>query len=1259
MAQEDDRGWLARQIEEALSSDGQQVRIDGFEGALSSRARMKALSISDEDGTWLRLTDVVLDWNRTALFGGTLSVNSLTAVEIDLDRLPRSQAEAPSPEATPFIFELPELPVTVDIGELRADTIRLGPSIIGEEIRARLQGGMRLAGGEGNARIALERIDGQQAMLALEGGFVNATRQLNIDMMLREAAGGLAATRMGLPGAPALDVTIKGQGPIDNFAADLALRSDQQNRLGGQVTLATTQDGGNRFGLDLKGDVTPLFLPDYAEFFGPDVLLQTGGTRSPDGALTLDGLRLRAAAIDVIGSAAIAADGLPEKLDLTLHMASPDGEPLLLPIPGDPVHLAKADLRLQFDAATGSAWNLGGAIEELATAELVAGRIGLAGDGHITRIEGRQQVDGTISLDSGGITLADDALAQAIGSSLTGLIGFDWQQGQSLDLSRLLLKGDDYMAQGTLNLTGKATDPQISAKLLANLTDLSRFSAIAGRRLSGSGDLGWSGTVNPLSGGFDGKLQLTGTDITLDQPEADGLLKGSSRILLDAARGADGTQIRDLEVGANALDVKGGGWIRSSGPDLDLNIAMKDLGVLGAGRSGNARVEAKLTGTSLEDDLRLVVTGEANDLRIGVPQADGFLRGRTTLQTRAHMIDGRFDIEQAELAGSGWRTTAGGSWSATLSDLKASFALDDLRQAGSGLAGALQGNLRYAMKAGREDFSLEADGRGLALGQPEADRLLRGNTRLTASGSRQDDVIRLEGLKLENPQLRLDAAAGIADNLRRLTLTGRLSDTALLIPGVPGPLDLRGTIVEQGSQMRLDINAKGPGSIDVTLAGTAAMDFSTTALTLRGGADAALANAFTGGAVAVRGPLRLDLAVNGAPGLNAVSGTVALSRARLSLTTPPFVFDDVSGNVTLGGGQATLAFDARSEAGGRLTLRGPVSLTAPFTGNLQARLEGLVLRDPQLYQTTANGEITINGPLTGGAMIAGNITMGETELRIPSSGLGGTYAIPELRQRAEPLGVRQTRQRAGLLDAANGRAADRAGPAFGLDVTVNAPGKVFIRGRGLDAELGGSFRITGSTANVQPSGGLQLIRGRLDLLGKRFDFTEGAMNMQGSLIPTIRLVATTNTVDGQASVIVDGPADQPAITFTSNPELPQEEVVARLLFGRGLTSLTPLQAAQLASAVASLTGKGGMGLVDNLRKSFGLDDFNLTTSASGAAELQAGKYIADNIYVDVRVDSGGRTEVSINLDLTKDVTVRARAAADGESGIGLHYERDY
>ena len=60
----------------------------------------------------------------------------------------------------------------------------------------------------------------------------------------------------------------------------------------------------------------------------------------------------------------------------------------------------------------------------------------------------------------------------------------------------------------------------------------------------------------------------------------------------------------------------------------------------------------------------------------------------------------------------------------------------------------------------------------------------------------------------------------------------------------------------------------------------------------------------------------------------------------------------------------------------------------------------------------------------------------------------------------------------------------------------------------------------------------------------------------------------------------------------------------------------------------------------------------------GSAALRAGKYLVDNIYVDVQSGSEG-TRAEIRLDLSDYVTARGSVKSDGNSTIGLFYERDF
>lgn len=228
-----------------------------------------------------------------------------------------------------------------------------------------------------------------------------------------------------------------------------------------------------------------------------------------------------------------------------------------------------------------------------------------------------------------------------------------------------------------------------------------------------------------------------------------------------------------------------------------------------------------------------------------------------------------------------------------------------------------------------------------------------------------------------------------------------------------------------------------------------------------------------------------------------------------------------------------------------------------------------------------------------------------------------------------------------------------------LDILISAPRQVFVRGRGIDAELGGDLRLGGTTRNMIPIGHLELIRGRVDLLGKRFVLDQGLIELQGSMVPVVRFVAITEQDGITTRITIDGEASDPEITFSADPDMPQEEVLSQLLFGRGLDTISPLQAAQLANAVAVLAGRGGEGIVGNLRQQVGLDDLDLATDAEGNVSVRAGKYLSENVYTDVQVGADGTSKINLNLDVTDHLTARGSVDSAGESSLGLFYEKDY
>lgn len=1062
------RSFLEGVLEDALSGEGRDVQVIGFTGALSSRATVEKITFSDPEGTWLTIREAVLDWDRSALLGGRLDVTSLSAASITLPRAPvPAPAGSPGPEAS-APFSLPELPVSVVIGEISAAKVTLGKSILGQRAVVKLSGTMSLADGEGKGNLSLERIDGREGEMTLQASYDNQSRVLALDLTAREAADGIAAGLMKLPGRPAVRLSVEGEGPITGYTAQVSLATNGQKRLAGTLTLGTPDQTGEsattsaqRFALDIGGDIAPLFAPDYRDFFGRNISLRVAGARGADGAMVLEQLSLSAKALDLQGEAAIAADGWPERLALAGRIGGQDGARVLLPLSGPRTSLREAQIDLSFDAAKGQSWALDIRANGLARPDLSLSEATVSATGSLQRtVDGRPgRVTGDVDARLSGLRPNDPALAEAVGSSLSATTQVDWTPGAPVRMTSLSISGADYKLTGDLAfaLIQGALDLDLRADLEAQARDLSRFAALADRPLDGAASLSLRGTASPVSGSFDMSVTGETRDLSTGIDTLDPLLGGTTTLSLDARRDSDGTRIRMLQLSNDAVQLSGDGRLSEAQGALQLSARLSDLGLI----------------------------------------ADG-VRGSASMTLSADRSKG--------------------PWSVTL-------------------------------------------------------------------------------------------------------------------------------------------DADGPGGATARADGTITRDFAETDLAITGQAPLALANAQLSPR-SLSGQARFDLRLGGPPALSSLSGTVITDGARLTLPNQRLALGQIVARARLSQGRADLEVSSALSSGGSVQLGGTVRLSPPFDADLTVALRRAALIDPELYKTTANGEISLSGPLAGGARIGGTITLGDVELRVPETS-GPTYGdLPGLKHRAEPADVHRTRDWAGLIGA-SGTGAAATGPAYPVNLLVRAPARIFVRGRGLDAELGGQIRLTGTTADLIPQGRFNLIRGRLDILGRRLTLTEGLVNLQGAFDPYISFAAETETDGTSVRIGLTGQASNPQLELSSSPELPRDEVLSLLLFGRGITDISPFQALRLANALRTLSGQGGAGISERLRSGTSLDNLDVTTTPEGTAQARAGKYISENVYTDVVVDTEGGTQINLNLNISPSITARGRLGSEGDTGVGVFFERDY
>ncbi len=240
-----------------------------------------------------------------------------------------------------------------------------------------------------------------------------------------------------------------------------------------------------------------------------------------------------------------------------------------------------------------------------------------------------------------------------------------------------------------------------------------------------------------------------------------------------------------------------------------------------------------------------------------------------------------------------------------------------------------------------------------------------------------------------------------------------------------------------------------------------------------------------------------------------------------------------------------------------------------------------------------------------------------------------------------------------------------------LNVRVRIPNQFFIRGYGLECEWKGDIRARSPLTRPAVTGNVQAVRGGLDVLGKHFNLAEGRISFDGGwpVSPMLNIVMEYEASNITADVSVTGPATKPEIALSSQPTMPQDEIISQIMFGQSAGTLSHVQALQLAAGAAELAGLGGPDVMGFGRRLLGLDVFKLNSESNASdsgdsdmskTSLEMGTYVLDNVYVGVEQGIGreSETDAVVEIELTPSLEAQAKASSN-KTEFGLEWKKNY
>ncbi|GAA0587278.1 translocation/assembly module TamB domain-containing protein [Craurococcus roseus] len=1214
------------------------LAIEGLHGPLPSVAGAARITMADADGVWLTVDGARLALDYSALLRREFRIEAVEADRIEIVRPPLPGPETPPEPRQPsegVLPRLPELPVAVSLDRLEVRRLEIGEPVVGTPSAFAVTTNARLGDGALRAALDAKRLDAE-GRASIDLRLSPAEDSLHAKATVREGPDGVVPTLLKQPGKPfELDLSL--EGPASGAALDLAagLGPDLALKLGGTVRAAP--DGAAGADLDGTARVAALLPPDIAPLAGGaefSLRADLGADRRV--ALHRLDLRVPAATVSATGRADLSAETVDAQVALNVAEAE-----RLRPLVPETVRwagiAAKARIggtfsepSIELDVVPEA---LGTGVPQtdalLGPSPRLALRAALPGprfdaklDGAASNFSAKGNLSGeTIALDA-SVSVPDLAV---LGAGSEGALEADLHAEGPLNNPDLTLQARSGRIEAAgrvlerlvLDATVKqpASAPTVDARASGEIENLPISLAVRGRpqgqalRLEeGTAQLGRArleaagllDTTGPAGPVFEGTARLEASDLA-PLTRLAGQAGVAGRLALEAT-------LDRAPSGEQAFDV------RLDAPRL-----------VYAGTEGTLRATAKGT----PSDLAWTIQGRA---------PDGSVSGRGTFAS----IDGgrRLDLESLEAQGLGETLRL-------VSPAQVALGADGgIRLSGLALALGRGGRLQAAGRWGPERADLTATVNALPLSfvgrfapdvRPEG--TLSAEVRATGPVSEPEirGTVQATGLK---------AGADWAKGLPVASLRGE------------------GRLVGESAQLRAELEAGAAGRLVATarlprgFGPSAPLEAS-----LDGNLNLApLAAPFlAAGADRLTGRLAVALRAGGTVGAPELAGRATLSDGDYRNTLYGVRISNLNGTVVGDGSRLVIErLEGRTAGNGTISVAGSVDVgAAGFPADIRITARDARPVVSELVTATLGADLRLTRPITGGGLLSGEVRIQNAEIRIPSQLPASVPTLTNVREVGRPPNGRPRRRPEPAAAPAS------SGPPLNLDVRVLAPRSVFIRGRGVDVELGGDVTVGGTVAEPVPRGGLTLRRGTLSLLARRLDFRRGTINFAaGTLIPQLDLEARSVSGQNTISVFIRGTPTSPEVTFSSVPELPQDEVLAQLLFGKATSGLSPLELAQIGAAVAQLTGVGGSGggPLDRVRSALGLDRLGVGggNGSTASPTVEAGRYVAPGVFLGVRQGTQGQTGVGVQVEITPRLKLEGETAT-GPAGdrLGFSYELEY
>jgi translocation and assembly module TamB len=189
-----------------------------------------------------------------------------------------------------------------------------------------------------------------------------------------------------------------------------------------------------------------------------------------------------------------------------------------------------------------------------------------------------------------------------------------------------------------------------------------------------------------------------------------------------------------------------------------------------------------------------------------------------------------------------------------------------------------------------------------------------------------------------------------------------------------------------------------------------------------------------------------------------------------------------------------------------------------------------------------------------------------------------------------------------------------------IDLQLELGEKAFIQIAGLDARLEGQIKIESTPQQALGAfGKINIAKGRYTSYGVNLDIDRGNLVFNGGALnqPALDILALRTIGEIKAGVQVSGTPNQPKVDLYSDPTLEDIDILSYIVLGRPVDAKGGQNSLIMSAASVLLSQGESVVLQDKLKKTFGLDVFEINAGADDTelTMITTGKYLHPDLYV--------------------------------------------